>query len=138
MNASFEGLHRLETMLLHNKGLHYSHSRLLSINLKPLYNLKYLRIEQKEKDEDQHKYPINALQPLHNRNTLYTRENWCNASMSPEIHTAVMHNTYIIVVEKNSYQLKGILEHQGWGQVKMYHNLHFFVNEVNVHHWNIF
>ena len=29
---------------------------------------------------------------------------------------------------KNSYQLKGILEH---------HNLHFFVNEVNVLHWNI-
>ena len=55
-----------------------------------------------------------------------TRESWCNASMSPEIHTAVMHNTYIIVVEKNSYQIKGILEHQGWGQVKMYHDLHFF------------
>ena len=46
--------------------------------------------------------------------------------MLPEIHTAVMHNTYIIVDEKNTYQLKGILEHQGWGQVKMYHNLHFF------------
>ena len=28
-----------------------------------------------------------------------TRESWCNASMSPEIHTAVMHNTNIIVVE---------------------------------------
>ena len=30
----------------------------------------------------------------------YTRKSWCNASMSPEIHTAVMHNTNIIVVEK--------------------------------------
>ena len=55
--------------------------------------------------------------------------------MSPEIHTAIMHNTYIIVDEKNSYQLKGILEHQGWGQVKMYHvTCIFFVNEVNVLH----
>ena len=58
--------------------------------------------------------------------------------MSPDIHTAFMHNTYIIVVDKKiSYQLRGILEHQGWGQVKMYHNLHFFVNEVNVLHLNI-
>ena len=57
---------------------------------------------------------------------IVTRESWCNASMSPEIHTAVMHNTNIVVVEKTSYQLKGILEHQGWGQVKIYHNLHFF------------
>ena len=46
-------------------------------------------------------------------------------------------NTYIIVVEKNSYQLRGMLEHQGWGQVLMYHNLHFFVNKVSVRHWNI-
>ena len=29
----------------------------------------------------------------------HTRESWCNASMSPEMLTAVMHNTNIIAVE---------------------------------------
>ena len=53
-----------------------------------------------------------------------------NVAGNPYCNYAYYTYIYIIVVEKNSYQLKGILEHQGWGQVKMYHNLHFFCQRV--------
>ena len=49
--------------------------------------------------------------------------------MSPEINAAVMHNTYIIVVEKNSYQLRGILEHQGWGSSENVSLVAFFCQQ---------
>ena len=35
--------------------------------------------------------------------------------MSPEIHTAVIHNTYIIVVEQNSYLTEGHIGTLGVG-----------------------